>query len=142
MTRLAHAISPEDAQLYYQIALAGRRDLNMAPEPRIGFEMTLLRMLAFRPDAAPAQLAKPASRRRPRRRRMPPRRRLASGPAASQDRHSARGRVVKRRASRASTPANWPAVVEAAGLSGMVRQLALNCVPAGFETQPADVDAR
>jgi hypothetical protein len=29
--------------------------------------------------------------------------------------------------------ANWPAVVEAAGLSGMVRQLALNCVPAGFE---------
>src|SRR6202041_3929710 len=29
--------------------------------------------------------------------------------------------------------ANWPAVVEAAGLSGMVRQLALNCVPGGFE---------
>ena len=29
--------------------------------------------------------------------------------------------------------ANWPAIVEAAGLSAMVRQLALNCVPAGFE---------
>src|SRR5882762_5925777 len=57
LTRLARAISPEDAQLYYQIALAGRRDLNMAPEPRIGFEMTLLRMLAFRPDTA-AQPAK------------------------------------------------------------------------------------
>src|SRR5260370_39206835 len=52
LTRLARAISPEDAQLYYQIALAGRRDLNMAPQPRIGFEMTLLRMLAFRPDTA------------------------------------------------------------------------------------------
>ena len=50
LNRLAKAISPEDAQLYYQIALGGRRDLNMAPEPRIGFEMTLLRMLAFRPD--------------------------------------------------------------------------------------------
>ncbi len=33
LTRLAQAIAPEDAQLYYQIALAGRRDLNMAPDP-------------------------------------------------------------------------------------------------------------
>src|SRR6202789_2370267 len=52
LTRLAQAISPEDVQLYYQIALNGRRDLGMAPDPRMGFEMTLLRMLAFRPDAA------------------------------------------------------------------------------------------
>src|SRR5580692_2913087 len=52
LTRLAQAISPEDVQLYYQIALGGRRDLAMAPEPRMGFEMTLLRMLAFRPDTA------------------------------------------------------------------------------------------
>ncbi len=41
--------SPEDAQLYYQIALHGRRDLPIGREPRMGFEMTLLRMLAFRP---------------------------------------------------------------------------------------------
>src|SRR5271168_110522 len=54
LTRLAQAISPEDVQLYYQIALGGRRDLAMAPEPRAGFEMTLLRMLAFRPDSAAA----------------------------------------------------------------------------------------
>ena len=52
LTRLAQAISPEDVQLYYQIALNGRRDLSMAPDPRLGFEMTLLRMLAFRPDSA------------------------------------------------------------------------------------------
>src|ERR1700678_3043428 len=51
LTRLAQAISPEDVQLYYQIALGGRRDLAMAPEPRAGFEMTLLRMLAFRPES-------------------------------------------------------------------------------------------
>src|SRR5277367_2945665 len=55
LTRLAQAISPEDVQLYYQIALGGRRDLSMSPEPRMGFEMTLLRMLAFRPAAAPVQ---------------------------------------------------------------------------------------
>src|ERR1700722_14979112 len=52
LTRLAQAISAEDVQLYYQIALGGRRDLAMAPDPRAGFEMTLLRMLAFRPDTA------------------------------------------------------------------------------------------
>src|SRR3984893_6947696 len=54
LTRLARTLSPEDVQLYYQIALGGRRDLAMAPEPRIGFEMSLLRMLAFRPESAAA----------------------------------------------------------------------------------------
>ena len=48
---LAKALSPEDVQLFYQIALLGRRDLPLAPEPRIGFEMALLRMLAFQPVA-------------------------------------------------------------------------------------------
>ncbi|MDE1924498.1 MAG: DNA polymerase III subunit gamma/tau, partial [Gammaproteobacteria bacterium] len=52
LPRLAQAISAEDAQLYYQIAVLGRRDLPLAPDPRMGFEMTLLRMLAFRPDEA------------------------------------------------------------------------------------------
>ena len=46
---LGMAMQPEDLQLYYQIALQGRKDLAMAPEPRQGFEMVLLRMLAFRP---------------------------------------------------------------------------------------------
>ncbi len=54
LTRFAKAIPAEDVQLYYQIALAGRRDLSLAPEPRAGFEMSLLRMLAFRPDTASA----------------------------------------------------------------------------------------
>src|SRR5262249_21719156 len=57
LARLAQTLAPEDVQLYYQIALGGRRDLAMAPEPRAGFEMTLLRMLAFRPDAATATAA-------------------------------------------------------------------------------------
>jgi len=45
----AGRISAEDAQLYYQIAITGRRDIGIAPDPRTGLEMTLLRMLAFRP---------------------------------------------------------------------------------------------
>ncbi len=44
---LAQQISREDVQLYYQIGLLGQRDLTWAPSPRSGFEMTLLRMLAF-----------------------------------------------------------------------------------------------
>jgi DNA polymerase-3 subunit gamma/tau len=49
LARLAKAIAPEDVQLFYQTAITGRRDLGLAPDPRAGFEMTLLRMIAFRP---------------------------------------------------------------------------------------------
>lgn len=53
---LAQALPAEDVQFYYQMGLIGRRDLPLAPDPRSGFEMVLLRMLAFRPadaDGAP-----------------------------------------------------------------------------------------
>jgi len=53
---LAQALPAEDVQFYYQMGLIGRRDLPLAPDPRGGFEMVLLRMLAFRPadaDGAP-----------------------------------------------------------------------------------------
>jgi len=46
---LARLLRPEEVQLYYQVALMGRKDLPLVPEPREGLEMTLLRMLAFRP---------------------------------------------------------------------------------------------
>ena len=46
---LATQVRPEVVQLWYQIALSGRRDLPLAPSARAGFEMSLLRMLAFRP---------------------------------------------------------------------------------------------
>ncbi|MFC1797024.1 DNA polymerase III subunit gamma/tau [Pseudomonadota bacterium] len=46
---LAQLLSAEDAQLFYQIAIKGRNELGLAPDPRTGLEMTLLRMLAFRP---------------------------------------------------------------------------------------------
>lgn len=47
--RLGAALSPERVQLLYQIAITGKRDLPLAPDTRSGFEMTLLRMLAFSP---------------------------------------------------------------------------------------------
>jgi DNA polymerase III subunit gamma/tau len=136
LVRLAKAMVPEDVQLYYQIALAGRRDLPMAPDPRLGFEMTLLRMLAFRPDAAPASAvvgAAPASAG------MPPGRSAASPPrdqrgaAAREHAPSAAATAATRAAAFAIDAENWLSVVEAAGLGGMVRQLAFNCVPASYD---------
>ena len=55
LAELAALFEPADVQLFYQTALIGRRDLPLAPDPRSGAEMTLLRMLAFRP--APARAA-------------------------------------------------------------------------------------
>ncbi len=56
---LAAALLPEDVQLYYQIALNGRRDLPVCADPRSGFEMTLIRMLAFRPATASTTAERP-----------------------------------------------------------------------------------
>ncbi|MFH6567409.1 DNA polymerase III subunit gamma/tau [Pseudomonas kulmbachensis] len=59
---LAKALPAEDVQFYYQMGLIGRRDLPLAPDPRGGFEMVMLRMLAFRPADtvnAPSQPLKP-----------------------------------------------------------------------------------
>lgn len=54
---LAEAMQPEDVQLYYQIGVSGRADLALAPNARQGFEMLVLRMLAFRPvTEAPVDL--------------------------------------------------------------------------------------
>ena len=105
--------SAEDAQLYYQIALHGRRDLPVCREPRMGFEMTLLRMLAFRPAAeegappaarparavaATARSQRAGARARPPRRGT--RRKPRAGARARRPRRSAEG-AAGRRARRA-----------------------------------------
>ena len=50
--RLQGAFAPEDLQLYYQIALMGGRDMEFAPDPKVGFDMTLIRLASFEPEAA------------------------------------------------------------------------------------------
>lgn len=59
--QLAGALPPEDVQFYYQVALLGRRDLPLAPDARDGFEMVMLRMLAFRPASLPGAPRTPVS---------------------------------------------------------------------------------
>ena len=61
LLELSSQISADEIQLYYQIALMGQKDLPLAPDPRAGFEMVLLRMFAFRPDEeAAVQQSPPA----------------------------------------------------------------------------------
>jgi DNA polymerase III subunit gamma/tau len=145
LRRLAQAISREDAQLYYQIAIGGRRDLNMAPEPRLGFEMTLLRMLAFRPDGAQQSVKSESTKPIAANPKVIANKAAGVPQPAPAVRVDAPAPNVPAAAANAlpATPpslrlvsvdaANWPVLVEAAGLSGMVRQFALNCVPASFE---------
>jgi DNA polymerase-3 subunit gamma/tau len=60
LSSLAATMAPEDVQLFYQILLTGQQDLPLAPEPRVGMEMVLLRALAFRPvDERGARRAAP-----------------------------------------------------------------------------------
>lgn len=68
--QLADKLSPEDVQLYYQIGLIGQRDLSLAPTQSSGFEMILLRMLAFIPNQTvttkqPQASSKPAMTTQP-----------------------------------------------------------------------------
>jgi DNA polymerase-3 subunit gamma/tau len=50
LRQLAAKMTPDDIQLYYQVILMGQQDMPLAPDLRSGFEMVLLRALAFRPE--------------------------------------------------------------------------------------------
>ena len=52
LKKFSQALSPEDVQLYYQICLNGRKDLPYAADEQAAFDMTLLRLLAFKPMQA------------------------------------------------------------------------------------------
>ena len=115
---LAARFTPEDLQLLYQIAIMARRDLDFAPDARGGFEMALLRMLAFRPDPSGRAFAgqSPSSAR----------------PAPSAPPAPGRAAPVARQDAPASGAAGeWPAIVASLGLSGIASQLASHCVYVG-----------
>ncbi|MDE2139927.1 MAG: DNA polymerase III subunit gamma/tau, partial [Gammaproteobacteria bacterium] len=110
---LGGGFTPEQVQLCYQIALFGKRDLALAPSPRGGFEMTLLRMLAFIPVQAETVRA-PASAAAAAR---------AAGTAQSA---AARPNLVSKAAQTWKDP-DWIGLVESLELRGAAQQLALNC---------------
>ena len=106
---LAQLFSPEDLQLYYQIAIQGRGDLGLAPDERAGFTMTLLRMLAFAPaeqGAAVETTHRPSAPQR-----------LTSAPPAALAPESKKN----------SGDIAWPELIEKLSLTGMARMLAQHC---------------
>ncbi len=114
---LAARMAAEDVQLFYQIGLIGRRDLQLAPDLRGGLEMVLLRMLAFRP-AASEQVEAPV-------RPVPE---TAEKPAA--DRSGKTDTAAPRPAVQplaVSAGDDWPVLIEAMRLKGVLRELAMNC---------------
>ncbi|GLQ48631.1 DNA polymerase III subunit gamma/tau [Dyella flava] len=143
---LAERMTAEDVQLYYQIATTGRRDLALAPDARTGFEMAMLRMLAFRPsdDATPA-VASGGQRSTS----APPQRApmASSAPAPAQASQSVRPAAapapnpgasrepaapVQRVADAGGLP-DWEALIQRADLRGPLGQLAQNSALHGRE---------
>nr|VFK31147.1 MAG: DNA polymerase-3 subunit gamma/tau [Candidatus Kentron sp. MB]VFK34640.1 MAG: DNA polymerase-3 subunit gamma/tau [Candidatus Kentron sp. MB]VFK76839.1 MAG: DNA polymerase-3 subunit gamma/tau [Candidatus Kentron sp. MB] len=154
LAALAREISPEDVQLYYQIGLLGRRDLPLSPDPKSGFEMTILRMLAFRPEGAgfssmagqkgagaqagkeqiptlnPAPTPAPIPASEPRQpTRAAPRPPEAPAVAPSQVREAG----IPADATPAVVPfppkpETWPRIVAGLRLTGMAKELAKNCI--------------
>jgi DNA polymerase-3 subunit gamma/tau len=109
LAELAAGISGEDVQLYYQTAILGRRDLGFAPDPKTGFEMTLVRMLAFRP---PGSVQAAGS---------------AGGSRAGSGAAPAAPTIVRPASAGAINPVQWSRVIGDLDVSGAARQLATNC---------------
>ncbi|MFZ9841422.1 MAG: DNA polymerase III subunit gamma/tau [Burkholderiaceae bacterium] len=138
--RLCESISPEQAQLYYQICTLGRRDLGLAPDESTGFEMVLLRLLAFKPElvwskgpARAAALRAPSPQRSLAGLTSPaPPKATPSGVAATGVTPSARpNHPVSSSASSVSavplsslSAETWPALMKKLPLSGLSRQFA------------------
>ena len=155
LLKLSEEISAEDLHLFYQIALIGRRDLPLSPDARNGFEMILLRMLAFRPVAAGAaqinhsnaavqksQPATPLAENKKTARPVP----VPAAPVAraetavatsgsvaddsSASTYGGQAAVVTPAAASAATTQvsnDWREIIQALGLGGLVKQLAINC---------------
>jgi DNA polymerase-3 subunit gamma/tau len=129
---LAARISAEDLQLYYQIAVLGRRDLDYAPDARSGLEMTLLRMLAFRPSGAEAVVRAPSTASAAP--LTPGPSACASAPSAPATAGQPAGAAASTTASEANISAdNWATIVPLLDIQGAARQLASNCAWTGYD---------
>ncbi len=120
---LAQQLDAEELQLYYQIALHGRRDLPLAPDEYAGFSMSLLRMLAFRPIEAVADAATAP----PKRAHETNRARNAGQGSPATAKLGTHGSSKIAAAASTSAPAfdgDWPALANRLGVGGIAKQLA------------------
>ena len=146
LLKLSEEVSTEDLQLFYQIALIGRRDLPLSPDARNGFEMILLRMLAFRPasnhsiktlspEVSPASVSSTTASQNAintASQNTAVKANVAVNQNTVQESKPATSPVMDASQNMSSnsptTPSNnWREIVDALGLGGLVKQLAINC---------------
>lgn len=126
LSALAETLAANELQLYYQIALHGRNDLELAPDEYAGFTMTLLRMMAFQPARAEAE--SPLDKTL-----VSPSKIQSSEPAgkanypASADMGVGEPRVVPPLISNGELP-DWQTLVTQLNLQGIALQMAKQCV--------------
>ncbi|MDP2902578.1 MAG: DNA polymerase III subunit gamma/tau [Methylovulum sp.] len=115
---LALRFTPEDVQLYYQIGLVGQRDLDLAPDPRSGFEMVMLRMLTFRPvtlKTAPVKSAPAHQETKP-----------SDIQIYAQEIHRQSG-IPEKNSHNQGINSHWMDMIAAMKLESITKQLANNC---------------
>jgi DNA polymerase-3 subunit gamma/tau len=148
---LAASLSFDETQLFYQFAIAGRRDLPVAPDPRIALEMTLLRMIAFRPLELPEPVndgeGSPSGDPPPRKKPEPPASPVVNSGVDHQATPTQQDLSVDEMKPTAvgtatnsdtalvpedvthdlPTTATWPAFFDSLGLVGITQSVALHC---------------
>ncbi len=132
---LAQQFDAEELQLYYQIALHGRRDLPLAPDEYAGFSMSLMRMLAFRPvDAGSAVAALPAKKKPETTEARATRAAVTAAPGGN-----ARSTAAAVTASAATFDGDWPKLANLLKVSGVARQLAQQSELRGFDGESMEL---
>ncbi|MCK5829541.1 MAG: DNA polymerase III subunit gamma/tau [Methylococcales bacterium] len=122
ITQLANKLLAEDVQLFYQIGLIGQRDLELAPDPRCGFEMVMLRMLTFKPDTGQQVIKNQSIVEQPKRQndKQIETKAIEIQPSPLEKEESS---LVN-----GSQDNTWAEIVVAMKLKGMTRELANNCI--------------
>jgi len=134
LTELSTLFAAEELQLYYQIALLGQKDLTLSPDPKSGFEMVLLRMLAFTPQKNRAGSTVQIPQVQKKVAKIP-----APNPLKATSISEATPVIEKSSSTVAepvtSAPLNalndntqWSDIVQAMNLQGLTRELANNCL--------------
>ncbi len=132
---LAQQFNAEEIQLFYQIAIHGRNEVDLAPDEYAGFTMTLLRMLAFMPstalDLSGSQQATPplrASSTPPQYAAAPPKPAITPIPAMPPNPQSTPQKSI----TGTSAPPDWGVLLAQLNVQGMARELARHCTLESF----------
>lgn len=135
---LARLFSSEDVQLFYQIAIHGRAEIDLAPDEYAGFTMTLLRMLAFAPGKGQVRALEPAAKVQPAAIKNPS---VAQPAAAAPQASTAPSKPTSAPVVHAPTAQpvtggqmpDWATLLAQLNLQGLAGQLAKNCVLESFD---------